>query len=518
MAARLEARGRYPRAVLLVGLAGLFATTFPVTILTLALPTIAEDFGVDEAGLAWLVTLPMLGSALALPVLGKLGDLYGHRKVFITGFALAVIATALSATATGPALLIGWRTISQVAGASTMPSSLALINAVHRGERRAKAMGWWAMIAAVGPVIGLIVGAPAIDAVGWPMLFLLQAAVMTVPLAASWLVLRETPTGRARFDVPGALTLALGIGPLLLAVDQAPEWGFASPRTVGCLLLGIGALVAFTAIERRAAAPLVPLTLVRSTAARAALIASLLTGAAYMGGFFLASLMLVQQFDYSLTSAVPILAIRPALFAASSPLGGRLTARAGARVSAVAGGLSLAAGLTGLAIGSAISSLVVVVVGGLFLQGIGFGLIRPALTTALADSVAEADLGMAGASERLASQIGVVFGITVMATVYASDVDRLTPGFLVGTALALLGAAVALGMGAARHGADQPPTTSARPEPVTPEAEAPAPQPHPAGTGASGRIGIAGPVRAPGNVPRRRGANPEEDLRGAVPE
>lgn len=106
VAAALDARGRYPRSVLLVGLTGLFATTFPVTVLTLALPTMAEDFGVEETGLAWLITLPMLCSALALPVLGKLGDLYGHRRVFVTGFALAAVTTALSATATTPAVLI----------------------------------------------------------------------------------------------------------------------------------------------------------------------------------------------------------------------------------------------------------------------------------------------------------------------------------------------------------------------------------------------------------------------------
>ena len=466
----LDARQRYPRAVLLVGLSGLFATTFPVTILTLALPTIARDFGVEEAGLAWVITLPMLGSALALPVLGKLGDLYGHRRVFVTGFALAVVTTALSATASGPIALIAWRTASQVAGASTMPSSLALINAVHHGQRRAQAMGWWSMIAAIGPVIGLIVGAPAIDAVGWPMLFLLQALVMLVPLAASWAVLRETPPRRARFDIPGALTLAVGLGPLLLAVDQAPDWGFTSPRTVGCLLLAAASLAAFTTIERRAEAPLVPLQLVRSSSPRAALVASLLTGAAYMGGFFLASLMLVEQFGYSLTSAVPILAIRPALFAASSPIGGRVTARSGVRVAALTGGIALSGGLIGLAVGSAIGSLPVAVLAGLFFQGIGYGFLRPALTTALADSVAEGDLGMAGASERLANQIGIVVGITVMATVYASDVDRLPPAFLVGAGFGVLGALVALRMRSAAPVEE----ALATPAPVDPAAGAPA--------------------------------------------
>src|SRR5690606_6973612 len=121
VAARLDASGRYSRAVLLVALTGLFATTFPVTVLTLAIPTIARDFDTSQASLAWLVTLPVLASALALPVLGKLGDLHGHRKVFLAGFAVATVATALTATATTPGLLIAWRTFAQVAGSSTLP-------------------------------------------------------------------------------------------------------------------------------------------------------------------------------------------------------------------------------------------------------------------------------------------------------------------------------------------------------------------------------------------------------------
>src|SRR5262245_66460064 len=97
----------------------MFATTFPITVLTLAIPTIAEDFGVDEAGLAWLITLPVLASAVALPVLGKLGDLHGHRRVFVAGLGIAVFTTAPTATAGSPAALLAWRTRAQRAGGTT---------------------------------------------------------------------------------------------------------------------------------------------------------------------------------------------------------------------------------------------------------------------------------------------------------------------------------------------------------------------------------------------------------------
>ncbi|CAN5878847.1 MFS transporter [soil metagenome] len=446
VARRLDRTRSYPTAVLVVGLAGLFATTFPITILTLALPTIAADFDVAEAGLAWVVTLPLLASALALPVLGKLGDLYGHRRVFITGFTIALVATALTATAANPTQLIAWRTLTQVAGGSTIPSSLALINSVHRGAPRARAMGWWSMVSAGAPVIGLTIGAPVIDAVGWPALFGLQAAFMVVPVTASWLVLRETPRRPARFDVAGSATLAVGAGALLLGVDQATDWGVVSLPIAVCALVSAGGLWAFVRVEHRAEVPLVPLSFFRSRQIGATLVVALFSGASYMGGFFLASLLVVAQFGYSLTSAVPILVVRPIVFAAVSPLGGRLTARFGTRVVSAAGSLSLAIGLGGQAVGAATSSLAVVVSVGFLFQGIGYGLLRPALVTALADAVSEHDLGVAGAAERLIGQVGVAFGITVLASAYGGVVDQFPVGFAVGSVFGLLALGGALAM------------------------------------------------------------------------
>jgi MFS family permease len=446
VAARLDANGRYPRAVLLVALTGLFATTFPITVLTLAIPTIADDFGTNQAALAWLVTLPVLASALALPVLGKLGDLHGHRRVFVAGFAIATATTALTATATSPALLIAWRTISQVAGGATMPSSLALINSVHRGRGRAQAMGWWSMISAGAPVVGLTVGAPVIDALGWQALFLIQAGLGVVPVLASWLVLRETPRRDAQFDVIGAVTLATGVGPLLLGVNQAPEWGVTSPAVLGCVAAGVAGLVAFVLVERRVAAPLIPLAFFGDRTVAATLTSGFFSSAAYMGGFFVASLLVVEQFGYSLSSAVPILAVRPVVFALLSPVGGRLAGRAGSRATNIAGTVALAVGLVSLAVGSAADSLAVVVALGFLGQGVGYGLLRPSVTTALADSVDEVDLGMAGAAERLTGQVGVAFGITIMATVYGGEVDGFPASFAVGAVFAVLAAAWAFGM------------------------------------------------------------------------
>jgi EmrB/QacA subfamily drug resistance transporter len=442
----LEHRGRYDRWVLLVALSGLFATTFPITVLTLSIPTIAHQFGVDDAELAWVITLPTLASALALPILGKLGDLYGHRRVFLTGFAIATVTTALTATAGSAVLLIGWRTLTQVVGGATLPSSLALISSQYQPERRARAMGWWAMVAAGAPVVGLAIGAPVIDAVGWQALFLLQAGLMVVPVVAAWLVLRETPRRDARFDLRGALTLSMGVGALMIVVSEGTEWGFGHPAVIVSAVIAPIALVAFVGIERRQRAPLLPLEFFRRRDFSASIAASFFSSAAYMGSFFLASLLMLERFDYSLTGAVPILTVRPILFAAASPAGGRLAQRFGNRITATVGCAVMSVGLVALAMGSATKSLAIVVGLGFLLQGIGYGFLRPPITTALTNSVEQQDFGLAAASERLMGQIGVAFGITTMVAVYAGDVDRFATGFVVGAVLAIVASAICLAM------------------------------------------------------------------------
>jgi MFS family permease len=442
VAARLDERGAYPRWVLWVALTGMFATTFPITVLTLAIPAMARDFDVPETTLAWVIILPTILSALALPVLGKLGDLYGHRRVFIVGFLVATVATGLTATAWSAVTLIAWRTATQVVGAATQPSSLALINASYPPEQRSKAMGWWAMVAAGAPVIGLVIGGPLIDAMGWQVLFLLQAALMVVPVAASWVILRETPRRSARFDLAGAATLAVGVGALMVALSRGPEWGITSIPVLAALVVAPLALASFVRAERRATSPLLPLDFFGRKDFSAPVLVSFFSSGAYMGGYFLATLMVLRQFGYSESGAVAILAIRPLLFALSSPPGGWLAFRIGNRNSAVLGCLVLAGGLGGLSLGAGIESLVVVVAVGFVLQGIGYGLLRPPVSTALANAVDNEDLGIAGASERLMGQIGFAFGVTLLTTVYADTPtpERFSLGFAVGAALALLAA------------------------------------------------------------------------------
>jgi EmrB/QacA subfamily drug resistance transporter len=444
---RLEEGGSYPRWVLWAALAGMFATTFPVTILTVSLGAIAREFGARETTMAWVISAPMLLSAAALPLLGKLGDLYGHRRVFLSGFAAATVAAVLSATAWSPLSLIGFRTLAAVVGGATQPTAMALIFGVYSASRRVRAMGWWSMTAAAAPAVGLIVGGPLVDWLGWRVVFVLQALFSLLALALAALILRETARQRVRFDVAGSLTVACGVGGFMFALGQVRELGLGSPWVWGAALLGCLGIRGFVVAERRAAAPLLPLEFFRRRNFSAPMLATALMGAAYMGAFVVAPLVLLRVFDFSISAAAGIMLLRTLSLTFSSPLGGAVGMRFGERTAAVLGSGVLTVGLVLVAAGALQESLWILGAG-LVLQGMGHGLGLPSLTSSVSNAVPEESLGIASAASRLCNQAGAAMGITLLTLVYGgvNSGRAFALAFCVGAGLSLFSLATSLFM------------------------------------------------------------------------
>ncbi|MEX2627956.1 MAG: MFS transporter, partial [Ilumatobacteraceae bacterium] len=288
------------RQILLALLVGMAATTFPISVLAASLPSIAREFDTTEATVAWVVSLPTLGFAIAMPVLGKMGDLYGHRKVYLWGFAAAAFFAAATALAWDAPSLIVLRTLGQTCGAATTPAAMALIMTVYPREDRVRAMGWWSLVTAGSPTIGLVAGGPIIELVGWRPLFLIQAVGGLAALAAARRVLPETaPRATRGFDIPGAATLGLGIAALLVAVNQGDGLGWTSPPILAAFALAPVLLFVFTGIERRSASPLLPLGMFLRRNFTVAVSAHFFTQSAYMGGFVLSPFLLDTEFGYS---------------------------------------------------------------------------------------------------------------------------------------------------------------------------------------------------------------------------
>jgi EmrB/QacA subfamily drug resistance transporter len=447
---RLESNGRYPSWVLFAALAGMFSTTFPITILAVSLAPIAEEFGAPETTMAWVISGPMLLSAVTFPLLGKLGDLRGHRTIFLLGFVGATFVAVLTGLAWDATSLIGFRTLAAILGGATQPTAMALIFSVYPPEERVRAMGWWTMTTAAAPALGLVAGGPLIDLFGWRIVFFIQAGLSALALVLAYAVLRETPRRSVRFDVGGAITLAIGVGGFMYAVASLRDLESSAAAFQISLLVGSLAIAAFIAVERRVRDPLLPLEFFRSRNFGATLTTNAFTSAGYMGAFIIAP-MFLMHLGYTATVIAFIVLIRTATLMLTSPVGGWLGERMGERWASVFGCSVMTVGLVLVAWAAHEGSVAVFIIG-LIGQGAGHGLSQPSITAAIAHSVSESDLGIAAGVNRLMGQGGAAFGITILTLAYggAKSAEAFSVSFGAGAILSVFSVLTALFMGTQR--------------------------------------------------------------------
>jgi MFS family permease len=340
-------------------------------------------------------------------------------------------------------MLIGLRTAAQIVGAATGPTSVALLATVYPPHERVRAMGWWTFVGAGAPTLGLVLGGPMVEAIGWQSVFVVQALLAAVALAFSTFVLEETPRRHGvKIDLPGAATLALGAGSLMFLVSMADTWGLTHPVLIGCAVVAPAALAGFVRIERRSSHPLLQLAWFRQRNVTAPIITETFQSGSYFGGFVLAPLVLQDVFAFDARSTAWILVVRTFAFTLTSPLGGRLGARLGERVMATSGAVIVTGAMGVIALGIGVESLAVTLTG-LVLQGAGYGLGRPSITPTVANAVPLEDVGIATATLRMLQQLGNAFGITFMTVLYGGAVASLADAYLAGAVLAGIGAAAA---------------------------------------------------------------------------
>jgi EmrB/QacA subfamily drug resistance transporter len=438
---RIQRSADYPRWVLIACLSGMFATTFTITILGVSLAVIADDLGSNVETVAWVLTGPMLVQALALPVLGKLGDVYGHRRIYLAGFALAGVAALATAFAWDAPSLIGIRTVGQLVGTATMPSSTALLFSVYRPRDRVRAMGWVSLVAAGAPVLGLAIGGPMVDTLGWRPLFVIQAVLSVGALALSALVLRETARKQQQsLDLPGAATLAVAASAFTFGINRLPIWGISHPGVLGPLALVPIALFLFARVERRARHPLVPLEFFRRRNFVAPMISGFFMQFAYMGGFIITPLLLFQVFFYSATATSLLTMLRPLTFSLTSPIGGAIATRVGERRMAIVGTGLIAIAMLSFAHGASELSIPFVA-GGLAIAGLGLGICQPSLSAIVGNAVDEHNFGIASSAIQMTSSVGAVAGVSVMTALAARSHSGqiFYEGYLLGAGIAGLG-------------------------------------------------------------------------------
>jgi MFS family permease len=429
---RVAASDRYQWWVLWTVLAGLLSVNITFTVFVVALPQVAHQLHTSVTTLTWTSTGPLLAFGVAAPILGKLGDLRGYRRLYLWGLAGAAVSVVLTASAPTAGVLIAARFFDGVQGAATGAASMALMLQVFSHEDRVKAMGWWALVGAGGPVLGVTIGAPVIQYLGWRALFwgelplMAAAAVLAVIVLPAGERAKETTARRDRRSRPwseldwlGSLTLSAAVTSGLLALNQAPSWGFADPRTLGLFAASAAFAVSFVAQERHTDKPLIPLRYFRRRNFVFPVGARASVNFAYMGGFFLFPILMERVYGYSETAAGLVSTARPLLFSLVAPAAGYAAVRVGERVSVAAGAVALVASMVVFTQRGANPPLVVIVVA-LALSGIGNGLSTPSATSSASNEFGADELGVMSAAQQLIAQIGIVAGIQVMVTVQAS--------------------------------------------------------------------------------------------------
>ena len=455
-------------AVLLACSFAFIIVQLDVTIVNVALPAIGRELQAGVEQLQWVVDAYTLGFAVFLLSAGALGDRFGSRRVFLSGFALFTLASVACAIAPDALTLNVARAVQGIGAALLVPSSLAILNAVyaHDRARLAKAIAWWTAAGGVSIAAGPVLGGLLMSAFGWRSIFWVNIPIC---LAGFWLTLRVVPVlrhdGPARaFDVPGQILAIVALTAFIGAVIEIHVLGFTHAAVLGAFAVAAIAAVAFVAVERRSRAPMLPLQLFSQAGFTPAVLFGVFVNFAYYGVIFILSFYLQNVRGFSVLHAGLIFLPLTATFIVSNIASGWLQARVGSRVPMIAGGVIGAAGYALLGLfGISDSASFLAMLPGLALIPAGMGLAVPAMTTAILASVERRQAGTASAVLNTARQVGGAMGVAVYGALVATPTAAavligIEAAMAVSTVLLLLGALLAV-YGIAAHAA--PATTSA---------------------------------------------------------
>ncbi len=462
------------RLLLVAVLGGLLCVNITFTLFNVVLVDMARDLHSTQTTLTWAITGPLLILGVAAPIVGKFGDLHGHRQLYLVGMLGALVCAALTAVAWNASSLIVARLFSGFEAACLTASSWALLFRVFRPHERTQVLGWWSLVGAGGPVIGVAIGGPIVQAVGWRWVFVGQVPLIAIALLVNMRVLSETPrTEGARLDLAGAATLATGIGAVLFGLNRGGVDGWSSPAVLIPLAAAPVALAAFVFVERRVPSPLFPLEWLSRRNFTMPCLAGFGLNFAYMGGFFLTPLFMERALGYNVGTTGLMQIARPLVFALSAPAAGYLTARHGERRTSVAGCAVLVLSMLCFAVVHP-GTPGMVILAALALSGLASGVATPPISSSVANAVEEQRMGAGSAGLQVANQVGVVAGIQLMETIQtgaqrgAGLAGSFSDAYLVGTVVAVLAMVAASFIRSAPAGGTAPVlATEARPRAIT---------------------------------------------------
>ncbi|WP_175830833.1 DHA2 family efflux MFS transporter permease subunit [Burkholderia cepacia] len=408
---------------------GVLMIVLDSTIVNVALPSISTDLHFTETALVWVVNAYLLTFGGCLLLGGRLGDLYGQRRMFLAGLVVFTLASLACGLAQSQTMLIAARAVQGLGGAVVSAVSLSLImNLFTEPGERARAMGVYGFVCAGGGSIGVLLGGLLTSSLSWHWIFLvnLPIGIAVYAMCVALLPRLRAPAGTARLDVAGAVTVTASLMLAVYGIVGGNETGWLSTQTVVLIGAAVALLALFIAIEARAAHPLMPLTLFAARNVALANVIGVLWAAAMFAWFFLSALYMQRVLGYGpLQVGLAFLPANLIMAAFSLGLSARIVMRFGIRGPIAAGLLIAACGLALFSRAPVDGGFAWHVLPGMTLLGIGAGVaFNPMLLAAMSD-VDPADSGLASGIVNTAFMMGGALGLAVLASLAAARTDVL---------------------------------------------------------------------------------------------
>jgi EmrB/QacA subfamily drug resistance transporter len=431
----------------------LFMVTLDNLVVTTALPSIRVDLGASIEDLEWTVNAYTLSFAVLLLTGAALGDRFGRRRLFAIGLGIFTVASAAAALAPNVETLIAARAVQGVGGAIVTPLTLTILSAAVSADKRGLALGAWGAIGGLAVASGPVVGGAVVEGMSWQWIFWLNVPIGLLLVPVAYARLRESFGPESQLDLGGLGLASVGLFGIVWGVIRGNSVGWTSTEIVGSLALGALFTAAFVLWERRAPAPMLPMRFFRNRMFAAANVSSLFMFFGMFGSIFLLTqfLQTVQghsPLDAGLRvlpwTAMPIF-IAPIAGALSDRIGGRPLMAAGLALQALALGWLAAISDPTVPYGQLVPAFII--------AGTGMALFFAPVANVVLSSVKREEEGKASGANNAIRELGGVFGVAVLATIFTSYgsyaspeafVDGLVPALWVGTAIVAVGAVAAL--------------------------------------------------------------------------
>lgn len=400
----------------------LFMVMLDNTVVNVALPSIQRDLGTSISGLEWIVNGYTLSFAVLLAVGGRMGDIFGRRKMFVFGVIVFTLASTTAGFAPNNFALVASRVIQGMGAAFMMPGTLSIITDVFPPAERGKAIGTWAGVSALALAIGPVLGGFLTEQVSWRAIFYINLPVGVIAVLAALFIVREsrdTTVGR-QVDVLGVGVLTASLTAFVLALIEGNSWGWDSTAIIALFAGAIVAMIAFVAIERRVAAPIIEFSLFKSRNFIGSVIVAFIITFAMMGVFFFLALYMQNILGYTALEAGVRFLPTTLVIMVTAPLAGRLADRIGPRWPIVAGMSLISLSLylfSTIEVGTTFSGLWVSFV----LLGFGIGLTMSPMSTAAMNAVSKTKAGVASGVLSMFRMVGGTFGVAALGALFQNQ-------------------------------------------------------------------------------------------------